>query len=133
MNAVVNVQTGVFAVFAATFMLLRAERIPFDADWEFALKDFWVQYGKVGLTEPKDNMNDNGTPRVRADTDGWRSVTLPHDWAIALPYSSQGTRHGYRAVGRAHPENNIGWYRKTFTVPSDAAAERISVPKLPGS
>jgi len=111
-------------ILSAAFMSPGAERIPFDADWEFALKDFWIQYGKVGLAAPQKNSNDNGTPRVRADDEGWTAVSLPHDWAISLPYSNKGSRNGLRAIGRAHPANNVGWYRKTFAVPADAADGR---------
>ena len=41
-----------------------AERIPFDDGWEFAMKDFWLRYAKVGLSTPQSGANDNGTPRI---------------------------------------------------------------------
>lgn len=121
--------TAVAAALMAVGMVgaAHAERIPFDDGWEFAMKDFWLRYAKVGLSTPQNSANDNGTPRVRADAEGWKAVTLPHDWALSLPYSEQASRSGYRALGRAHPENNVGWYRKTFAVPKDAESGRTYI------
>ena len=79
-----------------------AETIPFDDGWEFAMKDYWLSYGKVGLAAPDTGTNDNGIPRVRADAEGWGDVTLPHDWVLSLPYSNQDVRNGYHAVGRSY-------------------------------
>ena len=103
------------------------ETVGFDADWEFALKDFWVSYGKVGMCKPQNNANDNGTPRVAADSNGWTRVTLPHDWALGLDYAEKGTRNGFKAVGKGHPQNNVGWYRKHFAVPKEADGKRVFI------
>ena len=58
----------------------------------------------------------------------WMAVTLPHDWAVDLPFSSEASHsHGYKCIGWKYPENSVGWYRrelyfgeedrgKTFTV-----------------
>ena len=55
----------------------------------------------------------------------WRSLDLPHDWAVELPFVNdphpQVMSHGYKPVGGKFPETSIGWYRKRFTV--DAADE----------
>jgi len=41
----------------------------------------------------------------------WERVTLPHDWTVAGPFSSQwASATGYLPGG-------IGWYRKTFELP----------------
>ena len=100
-------------------------RTNFDLDWEFALKDFNLSFGKVGLCRPQNNANDNGVPRVAADTNGWEKVDLPHDWALRLPLAEKGSRNGFRAVGRGFPENSIGWYRKRFGIPASADGSRI--------
>ena len=86
-----------------------AGKMNFDHDWEFALKDFRMTYGKVGLCAPAPNSNDNGQPRVEADTNGWRRVDLPHDWARDLPVAEKGARNGFRAVGPGFPANSVGW------------------------
>ena len=46
----------------------------------------------------------------------WRSLDLPHDWMVELPFTSSGNQsHGYKAASG----NTIGWYRRTFTLPTD--------------
>jgi len=51
----------------------------------------------------------------------WRSLHLPHDWAVSLPFvfstDFNVQSHGYKPVGGAYPGTSVGWYRKHFTVP----------------
>ncbi|WP_158971754.1 sugar-binding domain-containing protein [Paraglaciecola sp. L3A3] len=44
-----------------------------------------------------------------ADSHGWSTVKVPHDWSASLPYSQTkgASSTGFKAGG-------IGWYRKTF-------------------
>ncbi len=55
------------------------------------------------------------SPYVQPDFDdrAWRSVTLPHDWAIAGPFLVEGP---YGGMGRL-PSWGIGWYRKQLAIP----------------
>jgi len=50
----------------------------------------------------------------------WRSLNLPHDWVVELPFvnvpSFEVESHGYKPVGGLFPETSIGWYRKRFSV-----------------
>lgn len=57
----------------------------------------------------------------------WQDVRVPHDWAVDLPYAPPLTpagkddedavaAHGFRAIGRAFPENSVGWYRRALPV-----------------
>ncbi|KHL24758.1 beta-galactosidase [Croceibacterium mercuriale] len=56
------------------------------------------------------------------DDSDWRQVRVPHDWAVELPFAPPAepapentadavAAHGFKAIGRAHPANSIGWYR----------------------
>ena len=85
----------------------------FDAGWEFRLKDFAVNFNKVGIGP---GGNNNGITTLLGETNGWSRVDVPHDWMLAMPVARSG-RNGFRAVGRSHPANSVGWYRKRFTVP----------------
>jgi beta-galactosidase len=46
--------------------------------------------------------------------DGWRSLTLPHDWSIEGAFSKDNPA---RADGGALP-GGIGWYQKVFRIPA---------------
>jgi beta-galactosidase len=53
----------------------------------------------------------------------WSGVTLPHDWSIFNTFnqsSSSGSGGGYLDGG-------IGWYRKTFTVPSNYSGKKVFI------
>lgn len=52
--------------------------------------------------------------------DSWRSVDLPHDWAIEGPFRMEIENE----TGKL-PWEGIGWYRKTFTVPAGAAGRQL--------
>ena len=105
-----------------TYSQNNREKILLDDDWKFHLgnaadvkKDFnygietiFAKAGEAGNTAFAPNFKDND----------WRTVQIPHDWAVELPFvnSKDGDQngHGYKAIGADFPENNIGWYRKTF-------------------
>ena len=65
------------------------------------------------------------------DDNDWAAVQVPHDWAVELPFApptiaaSDGSvdavaAHGFKAIGREHPENSVGWYRRKLDIrPSD--------------
>ena len=77
----------------------------FDYDWKFNLGD-----------EPKANTND-------FDDKSWRDLDLPHDWSIEgklNPENPMGNDGGYFPSG-------IGWYRKTFNVPSTWKGKCVSI------
>ena len=61
------------------------------------------------------------------DDSTWRQLNLPHDWAVDLPFSSSADGgHGYKAIGSSSfTTNNIGWYRHTFTLPSNYSDQSL--------
>ena len=56
------------------------------------------------------------------DDSAWRSVSLPHDWAIEGPFSDY-----YNARVGGLPVHGIGWYRKSFRLPEEAAGKRVTI------
>ena len=54
------------------------------------------------------------------DDGAWKSVRLPHDWAIAGPYDHRANPH----TGKL-PWKGEGWYRKRFTVPASDTGKRV--------
>ncbi|KQY82479.1 beta-galactosidase GalA [Pelomonas sp. Root1444] len=58
----------------------------------------------------------------------WRRLDLPHDWAVELPFDARGSStHGSKAIGRAFPENSVGWYRRELAIPASAQGKRIAL------
>src|ERR1700722_18572578 len=118
---------------AVNVAVAQRERLNFDEGWKFHLgnaadpkEDF--NYG-VGNILAKTGDADQTAIRMDFDDKDWSSVKLPHDWAVALPFSHAANEdveaHGYHAVGGLFPANSIGWYRKTFTVDRSDSGRRF--------
>ena len=97
------------------------ERLLLDSGWRFHLGNDWgTGYGlsKAG------NGYGPGSPSYSDAS--WRTVNLPHDWAIELPFdrTADGS-HGFRALGEGFPQNSFGWYRRVFDLPASDAGKRV--------
>jgi beta-galactosidase len=61
----------------------------------------------------------------------WRTVDLPHDWAVEQDFvyvkNEDLNSHGYKPVGRIFPETTIGWYRKSFLVSKEDEGKKLSI------
>lgn len=93
-----------------------------DTDWRFINKDI-----------------DNGAdPSLNAAD--WQTVEVPHDWAINGPFDmnndmqlvkviEDGDTIARKRVGRTGglPHVGVGWYRKTFTIPSGKKGKKVFV------
>jgi len=67
-----------------------------------------------------------GAAAPKFDDSAWRTVDLPHDWVVELPFDQNSDKnHGFKPVGRAFPENSIGWYRRAFDVPKTDEGRRL--------
>jgi len=108
------------------------ERLPMDSGWQFALGDACDQrkdfdYATLLFSFAKAGSGD-GPASPRFDDRTWRTLDLPHDWAVELPFDAKGdANHGSKAIGRFFPENSVGWYRKTFTIPKEDFSRRIGI------
>jgi beta-galactosidase len=72
----------------------------------------------------KFNQGDDASAKsIDFNDSGWRSLDLPHDWSIEgkiNPKNPTGGAGGYFPAG-------IGWYRNTFTAPSEWKGKSVSV------
>ncbi len=111
------------------------QHISFDADWKFHLghasdttKDFnysttaiFSKTGKTGESPLAVHFNDSS----------WRTLQLPHDWAVELPFVNAASfdvmSHGYKPVGILFPQSSIGWYRKHFTIMRSDSGQRFVI------
>ncbi|MBD8070633.1 sugar-binding domain-containing protein [Bacillus sp. PS06] len=82
---------------------LSAKSRLFTSDWKF-LKD------------------DNNTAyKKQFDDSAWRTLDLPHDWSIEGPFKKEyASSTGYLPGG-------IGWYRKSFTIPSSIDGKKVVI------
>jgi beta-galactosidase len=108
------------AVIAFATGLLR-ERLSLDDGWKFRLSDEW------GTGEKLDKAGDSvGPARSDFNDTAWRSIRLPHDWAVELPFDAKADRsHGYKPLGPGYPENSVGWYRRTFGLSAADKSKRL--------
>ncbi|MGO8930433.1 MAG: beta-galactosidase GalA [Limisphaerales bacterium] len=69
-----------------------------------------------------------GAAKADFDDHGWRTLNLPHDWAVEVPFSDRGSgSHGYKAIGKNFPESSVGWYRKSFSIPASDVGRHITI------
>ena len=114
---------------------LPGRRINFDDSWKFhqghaadAAKDF--NYTVTAIFA-KNGKSENTAISPRFNDSGWRTLNLPHDWAVELPFENSNNfdvmAHGYKPVGGLYPQNSIGWYRKHFTIARSDSGKRFSI------
>jgi beta-galactosidase len=98
------------------------ERLSLDAGWKFHLGDDWPK----ALRLDKAGANTGPASEKLFSDVAWRTVNLPHDWAIELPFDKNADmNHGYRAVGPGFETNSIGWYRRAFELAKADEGKRI--------
>ena len=97
------------------------EHLSLDANWKFHLGDDWPNALRL------DKAGASGGPAAEKFNDtAWRTLNLPHDWAIELPFDKNAdASHGFKPVGPGFPKNSIGWYRRTFELPKADSGKRI--------
>ena len=77
------------------------EHLSLDANWKFHLGDDWpgaLHLDKAGAS--------TAARRAEKFSDhSWRTVNLPHDWAIELPFDQNADgSHGFKPVGPGFPQ-----------------------------
>ena len=88
----------------------------FNSGWKF-IKYFNASNEKVLADKEPENLQ---LPSVNDNS--WRSLDLPHDWAIEGPFSDTLENN----TGLL-PWKGIGWYRKHFTIGDNDNGKRIYV------
>ena len=76
---------------------------PFDAGWRFLKADA------------------SGAEAAEFADDAWRTVDVPHDWAIEGPFDQKNPAGG---AGAFLP-GGVGWYRKHFALPGGDVNKRV--------
>jgi beta-galactosidase len=108
------------------------EQLLFDFGWKFQFghgtdpaRDLGFGIGQGDFAK----TGDFGFAKAKFDDSKWRTLNLPHDWAVELPFVNDDIQnsHGFKPVGRRYPETSVGWYRREFDIPASDLGRRISV------
>ncbi len=99
------------------------EKFSLDRDWKFHNGD---------IIPPETNSHTisymaskaggaGGAAAPDYSTDGWETVSLPHDWAVYNEFEEKwGTANGYKKRGK-------GWYKKRFRLDESDAGKQILI------
>ena len=108
------------------------ERLLLDFGWKFFQGHGTDPARDLGFGMGQGDFSKSGDfafATEKFDDSKWRSLDLPHDWAVELPFvwDEEQQSHGYKPLGRRYPETSVGWYRRTFDIPKEDLGRRISV------
>jgi beta-galactosidase len=124
-----------FGTIAFSQSASQRQQINLDDNWKF-------HFGHAANPEKDFNYSiatifskSGGAARTAIDPrfkdSAWRTLSLPHDWAVELPFVNIDNRdvesHGYKPVGGLFPETSIGWYRKHFMVARSDSGQRFQI------
>lgn len=92
-----------------------------EKDFNYSIATVYSKSGAAPGTAIEPRFNDSN----------WRSLNLPHDWAVELPFSKSDNfgveSHGFKPVGGLYPATSIGWYRKRFNVNAADSGQRFQL------
>ena len=111
------------------------QRALLDFDWKFSLGNASDSALDFGFGRPRRERTFAKARFVAAvcesgfDNSSWRSLDLPHDWAVELPFisSKENSAEGWKPIGRDFPATSVGWYRRKFVVPTEVRGKRLSL------
>jgi beta-galactosidase len=108
------------------------ERLLFDFNWKFFPGHASDPARDLGFGRDQGDFAKEGSfwfATEKFDDSKWRSLNLPHDWAVELPFvhDDELQSHGYKPLGRSYPETSVGWYRRVFDIPEEDAGRRVVV------
>jgi beta-galactosidase len=108
------------------------ERLLFDFGWKFFQGHACDPLRDLGFGKDQGDFAKSGDFQFatgKFDDSKWRSLDLPHDWAVELPFvrDEDLQSHGYKPLGRRYPETSVGWYRRVFDIPEEDETRRVVI------
>ncbi len=108
------------------------EQLLFDFGWKFQMGHGSDPARDLGFGNGQGDFAKTGEfefSKGKFDDSKWRTLNLPHDWAVELPFVRDEVQnsHGFKPLGRRYPETSVGWYRREFEVPASDEGRRISI------
>jgi beta-galactosidase len=106
------------------------EQLLFDFNWRFMQGHGCDPARDLGFGASQGDFAKNGVfdfALAKFNDAAWRSLNLPHDWAVELPFvhDDRLQDHGYKPLGRNYPETSVGWYRRVFDVSKNDQGRRV--------
>jgi beta-galactosidase len=94
-----------------------------DREWRFRCTDAAETDPNYGFMKAGKSLTD------LVKSTQWQTVDLPHDWAVALPFSAEGrVGSGSKDINTgADRRNAVGWYMKEFTVAAEEKGRRFTL------
>jgi beta-galactosidase len=98
---------------AALAAVAPREQLLFDFGWKFQFgngndpaKDLGFGFGQGDFAK----TGDFDFAKSKFDDSKWRTLNLPHDWAVELPFidDKEQTSHGFKPLGRRYPDTSVG-------------------------
>jgi beta-galactosidase len=131
-SAAVLAESAQAASAAALAAVAPRERLLFDFGWKFTLGNGCDPAHDLGFGADQGDFAKTAEfafAKAKYDDSKWRTLDLPHDWAVELPFVDEDAlkSHGYKPLGRRFPETSVGWYRRAFDVPASDQGKRVSV------
>jgi beta-galactosidase len=108
------------------------EKFLMDFGWKFHFGNGCDPAKDLGFGADQGDFAKSGSFKFSTgafDDSAWRTLDLPHDWAVELPFVRDESlqSHGYKPLGRKYPETSVGWYRRTFDIPAEGRGRRVSL------
>jgi beta-galactosidase len=108
------------------------EQLLFDFGWKFQFGHGSDPARDLGFGNGQGDFaktGEFGFSKAKFDDSKWRTLNLPHDWAVELPFVRDEVQnsHGFKPLGRRYPETSVGWYRHEFEIPASDLGRRITV------
>jgi beta-galactosidase len=108
------------------------ERLLMDFGWKFQFGHGSDPARDLGFGSSQGDFAKSGEFKfatAKFDDSNWRTLNLPHDWAVELPFVRDESlqSHGYKPLGRKYPETSVAWYRRTFDTPESDRGRRTSL------
>ena len=92
-----------------------------EKDFNYSIATIFAKSGAASGTAIDSRFNDST----------WRTLDLPHDWAVELPFENSTNfdveSHGYKPVGGLYTATSIGWYRKHLSIARADSGTRFQI------
>jgi beta-galactosidase len=114
----------------AAIDLAPRQKLLFDFGWRFFQGHGFDPARDLGFGSSQDDFAKTGAfefALAKYNDASWRTLSLPHDWAVELPFVHDQALegHGFKPLGRNYPETSVGWYRRVFDVPKSDHGRRV--------